>query len=141
LASISQYAPAYNNRGLAEVALGQHEQALVDFDQAIQLHPQFVAAYYNRGSAKAAVGQYEKAIEDFDKVICLSPRDAIAYYNRGIARLRLGEMQKAKEDLTKAEEMGVDIAASFISFFQGGIEEFEQTFRVMLPHDIRALLS
>ena len=45
-------ADAYNDRGNAKSALGQHFAAISDYDKAIQLKPDDAHAYYARGVCK-----------------------------------------------------------------------------------------
>ena len=66
---------AYNNRGLAYSALGQHQPALMDFDETIRLKPDDPHPYYDRSTVYAKLGQYVRAIEDLDHDILLKPDD------------------------------------------------------------------
>ena len=45
-------AAAYYNRGNTKGVLGQHEEAIADYDKALQIDPQLAAAYYNREAAR-----------------------------------------------------------------------------------------
>ena len=65
--------PAYYNRGYVKFDLGQYQEALVDYDQAIELDPNSSLAYNNRGYAKANLGQYQEALTDYDQAIELDP--------------------------------------------------------------------
>ena len=61
--------------------LGQYEEAIADFDQAIRLQPDSTLRFYiSRGHARAVLGQYEEAFADFDQAIRLRPDDAHAYH-------------------------------------------------------------
>ena len=55
-ASNRTYAEAYNNRGAAKAALGRHDDAIADYDEAIRLKPDHAEAYYNRGRCEGCVG-------------------------------------------------------------------------------------
>ncbi|MEO6162621.1 MAG: tetratricopeptide repeat protein, partial [Candidatus Binatia bacterium] len=41
---------AYNNRGLAYAKLGQQDNALKDYDEALKLNPNLTDAQFNRGN-------------------------------------------------------------------------------------------
>jgi tetratricopeptide (TPR) repeat protein len=60
------YANAYNNRGNARAAKGDHDGALKDYAEAIRLKPDFAEAYNNRGNARAAKGDLDGAMRQSD---------------------------------------------------------------------------
>ena len=78
-------AETYYKQGLARVKLRQYDDAIVDYDMAIQLKPDYAIAYISRGNAKFYLGQYAAATTDFDNAIQLKPDDADAYVARGTA--------------------------------------------------------
>jgi len=97
-----EFAPAYNNRGAAKVALEQYDSAIPDFDKAIAIAPEYAAAYSNRGGAKKELGQYEDAVRDCDQAIRLAPEIAATYYNRGGAKVHLKRYESAIQDYDQA---------------------------------------
>ncbi|MEH2319431.1 tetratricopeptide repeat protein [Nostoc sp.] len=50
---------------------GQHQEALVEYTQAIELDPNYVEAYFYRGNALALEGQPQKGIEDLQKAAAI----------------------------------------------------------------------
>ena len=82
-------ARSFVKQGNAKLDLGQYQEAIVDYDQAIRLELDDAYAYYNRGVAKFALGQYQEAIADYDQAIELDPNFAFAYNNRVMPRLTL----------------------------------------------------
>jgi tetratricopeptide (TPR) repeat protein len=66
-------AEGYFNRGNACSKAGHYERAIQDFDEAIELDPEYAEAYYNRGLAYMNLKQYEEAIPDFDRFIEIQP--------------------------------------------------------------------
>ena len=93
---------AYNNRGNAWADKGNPDKAILDFNEAIRLYPNFATAYNNRGNAWADKGNLDKAIADHDRSIILDPNFAIAYNNRGNAWKNKGDVDRAIEDYTKS---------------------------------------
>ena len=50
------------NRGVAYAKLGNHRQAIQDYDRAIEINPKYADAYNNRGVAYGKLGDYRQAI-------------------------------------------------------------------------------
>ena len=98
----------YFYRGLAYYHKGSYDRAIADFDQAIQLKPDFADAYFNRGLAYADKGDYDQAIANFGQAIQRQPDDAVAYYNRGLDYRQKGEKEKAIADFKKVLELSHD---------------------------------
>ena len=66
---------------------GRYEEAIKEYNQAIELNPNFAEAYNNRGNAKHELRRYEEAIKDYDQAIELNPNFAEAHNNRGLCKL------------------------------------------------------
>jgi len=52
-----------------KISRGEYEQAIKDYDKAIELNPEYATAYNNRGNAYAKLGEYDKAIDQFLELI------------------------------------------------------------------------
>ena len=102
----------YFNRGNLNIALGQHEEGLMDFDKVIELEPGNASAHYNRGNTLNSLGRYNEAIAAFDKAIELEPGNAAAHINRGIVLRTLGRYDKAIAAYGKAIELDPGNAAA-----------------------------
>lgn len=68
----SDDARAYNNRGAGKSELGQHEDAIVDLDRAIELNPKLPHPYNHRGRTKARLGRIPEAREDYQQALALA---------------------------------------------------------------------
>jgi len=55
----------YNAQGLARAGKGDHDRAVRDFTQAIQLDSKYAAAYNNRGISYKKSGDLDRAIHDY----------------------------------------------------------------------------
>ncbi|MFI4997232.1 MAG: tetratricopeptide repeat protein, partial [Hyphomicrobiales bacterium] len=73
------------NRGAAYGLRGDHDLALADFDNAIQLDPGFAAAYNLRSIAWRNKGDLDRAIADAGTAIRLNPSFGPAWASRGAA--------------------------------------------------------
>ena len=69
----------YNNRGNTYDALQRYEDALTNYNQAVDLAPRFTHTYNNRGDTYRNMQRYEDALVDFDRAIELDPGYAQAY--------------------------------------------------------------
>lgn len=57
-------ATAYGARGFCYAELGDYQQAIKDYIQAIKIDPKNGGTYYNLGLAYAKVGNYQQAINN-----------------------------------------------------------------------------
>lgn len=103
------HADAYNDRGLARLALGDNQGAIADYTQAIKINPRHAEIYNNRGIARVAVGDPQGAIADYTQAIEINPLLEDAYLNlaqvyrkRGFSRDHSGDQTGAIADYTQA---------------------------------------
>ncbi len=66
---ITPNAESYNLRGWALTNDEKYQEALLDFNKAIELNPYDGKYFKNRGNVKNKLGQYSSAIEDLDVAI------------------------------------------------------------------------
>src|SRR5262249_313640 len=74
---------------------GQSDEAMVHYQQAITLEPNYADAYYNRGNLLFAKGQIDDAIADWERTLQLQPNDVDANTCLGNALLRKGSLNEA----------------------------------------------
>lgn len=97
-------AVAFCNRGLTHFRIGNPEQAIQDYNQAIAINPDYTDAFYNRALAYAALEEIERAIEDYNRVLALEPGDYDALLQRGILNIELDRLQNAILDFQQAAQ-------------------------------------
>ena len=61
-------AETYYSRGITKYLSNDYKGAIVDFNKAIELNPEYTSAYNNRGFAKWELGDHKSAVEDYNKV-------------------------------------------------------------------------
>ncbi len=86
------YAPAYNERGIAFFDMGKFRQALSDRNQAIELSPNEPASYYNKALTCEKLEMFEDAIDAYARFIeRANPRqkEHVEY-----ARFRIEELEE-----------------------------------------------
>jgi tetratricopeptide (TPR) repeat protein len=67
-----------NNRGIVYSDMGDIDQAMANFEKAIELDPEFTLAHYNRGLAYGKIGNLDQAIIEFDRAIEQDPNDVVS---------------------------------------------------------------
>jgi tetratricopeptide (TPR) repeat protein len=112
--SILLLANVLNSRGMARETLENFEQAIADYNKAIEINPEYGNAYNNRGNIKAKQADYKGAIKDYNKAIELNSQFVEAYCNRGIARENLGDHSKALEDFDRAIELNPEYIDGYL---------------------------
>lgn len=103
---------ALHNRGVSLGLHGKYEEALQDFDQVVELKPDFASAWYNRAEVRATLGRYEDAISDYTQGLELTPGDLGLLIGRGTARYRIGEHADALADFDAALVADAENAAA-----------------------------
>jgi Tfp pilus assembly protein PilF len=92
-----------SDRAVVYLHLKQKQNALDDFDSAINLQPNYGYRYSSRAFAKDIFGDTLGAIEDYQHAIDLDPEDAISFNNLGLLEEKLGRMEQAKRQFEKAD--------------------------------------
>ena len=106
-------AVTYLRWGNAKFKQEKYESAIVNYDRAIELKPDYDDAYNNRGAAKAKLGIYKSAILDFDRAIEFEPEDANTYKSRGATKAEQGAYGAAISDYDRAIELKPDYAEAY----------------------------
>lgn len=86
-------------RGSVYLKMGNTENAITDFSQAIELDADHPKAYHLRGLAREMTGENEEALKDFDKAIEIDPEYGAAYYSRATLLTKMGQEDAAAEDM------------------------------------------
>lgn len=89
---------AYYIRGNAYHLLGQLDNALSDYSQAIA-GSRKAAFFLRRGQVYETKKEYTKALDDYRQALSISNQFAEAYYFKGLLENKLGNYQQALNDL------------------------------------------
>jgi Tfp pilus assembly protein PilF len=93
---------AATTRGQTLARSGKTEEALAEFDHAIELDPNNPEALYGRGLLYQGEKQHQLAIDDFTAANGLTPQQAEPLLGRAISYLALDKVKEAAADLDEA---------------------------------------
>ena len=96
---------SWNNIGVALICLGKYQDALPNFDKAINIEPNYKEAYHNRGLALMETGQLQKALKDLSKSIELDDTYWSAYRHRSILYQMLKKPNESFQDYLSAKNL------------------------------------
>lgn len=88
------------NQGVDYYKVGQYDQAMAAFRQAISLDPNYIDAYYNLGSILEYLRQDEAALAVFKQIMVRKPDDYESVYKAANLSYKLGFTDKAKTYLS-----------------------------------------
>ena len=92
----------YFHRGINRHTSGDTKGAIEEYNQALQLHPNFPEVYYKRGISRHKLGDLKGAILDYNKAISLNANYPGIYNHRGFTRHDLGDLKGAIADFNQA---------------------------------------
>lgn len=84
-----------NLLGVIHMARGRNQLALVQYDRAVALRPDFVEAWSNRGALLKATGRLSEALESFDRALALRADHVSVLNNRAGVLQELGRLDEA----------------------------------------------
>ena len=87
----------YYNRAQVKAKLDRYEEAIRDFEKAIQnpSEPTLYYARYNKGICLRKVGKVAESIEELKRAVELKPDNASAHNNLGLSYFEEGQFEEA----------------------------------------------
>lgn len=100
----AENAYAYLERGKTRAGADNFQDALSDFNRAIELQPT-AETYRERGQTRDKLKDKQGALADFAEALKLQPSDAETYYQRASVQKDLGNKNQALTDLNKSLDL------------------------------------
>jgi tetratricopeptide (TPR) repeat protein len=127
----------HNNLGIALRQKGSLDEAITQYQQALQIKPDFAAAHNGLGDAFFLKGSVDEAIAQFQKALEIQPNYADAHYNLGIALRQKGGLDEAITHYQQALQIKPDYAEAHNSlgdalFQKGSVDEAIVQFQKVL---------
>lgn len=125
---------AYNLRGTMRTLLGNHADALSDFDKSIEIDPSMTQSYIKRASINLELGDAAKADAEFALALKQNSEDPDVYYHRAQSHFIKGDFAEAQKDFQKSIDLDKDFIFSHIQlgvtqYKMGSIASSMATFR------------
>ncbi len=107
--TIACLSPEYQhlNKGDKYSEKGQWDNAITEYNSALEVNPDLLEALFNRGTAYVEKGMYDKGIEDYSRVIELDPENTLAYWQRSTAYIHNRQYEEAITDCLTTLDMGM----------------------------------
>ncbi len=106
-------AAAFACRAESLSSLGKKEEALADFNRAVEIDPADLESFAERGTLLASLGRRREALADLDRFLEKNPDDAQALSCRGTVHADLDELEAAKADLERSLAIQPDPETSY----------------------------
>jgi tetratricopeptide (TPR) repeat protein len=115
---------AHNNLGNALFQKGQLDDAVAQYQKALETNPDDAQAHNNLGNALFQKGELDDAVAHYQKALEINPKYAQAHSNLGLALFRKGQLDDAVAHYQKALEINPDDAQAHsnlgLALFQKG---------------------
>ena len=94
---------------------GDHDGAIADYSNAIELDNKSADTYVSRGGAKESKGDLEGAIADYDQAMKLDPKNSAAYSGRASVKTTRNDLDGAIADYIRIIEFDPKNSDAYIN--------------------------
>lgn len=143
--SKSHESGAYVNLGLSYAAQGNHQEAIRQYERAMELRPTFVEARFNKALSLSALERYGEAADLYREVLGLLPTYTEARVNLGSIYARQGRPDLAVREHRQAIAdspdywpawFGLGKARSDMNDLPGAIEAYNRVLQIQPDHAV-----
>lgn len=94
-----------SNKGSSLDNLGRYEEAIICYDNALRINPQFVTAWSNKANSLLHLSRYDEAIDCCDKALAIDSSYTGAWINKANSLESSGRYEEAIKLCDKALEL------------------------------------
>ncbi len=104
------------NRAQDKFELANYEEAILDYDKALELSPNEICLIYSmRGNAKRNLGDFDGAISDQNIALAFDPLYTDGYFNRSSAKFQKRDFDGAIRDYSQVIKMNPKDSDAFFN--------------------------
>jgi len=92
----------FNISGVCYKAIGQLQDAVADFEKAVNIKPDYAEGHFNLGITLKELNQLDAAAESYERAISIKPDYAEAFNNLASVQRKLGFLDTALNNYRKA---------------------------------------
>lgn len=82
-----------------------YNEAIEDYNKAIERNKEYAVAYNNRGNCHFCLKNYPKAIDDYSEAVRLDPKSEMYLLHRAKAYTKAGRLAEANADKEQADKI------------------------------------
>ena len=144
LAAAPGYAEARANLGVVLSRLGNYEDAISSYQEALRLNPELTPILLNLGIAHYRVGQFAKAVEALERFLAIAPNHTQAHQLTGISLVELGRERDAIPHLESTLPADDDVTVLYslgLAYLRLGRPELDSILARLTAHSDGAALA
>jgi tetratricopeptide (TPR) repeat protein len=143
LAPLKYYAEAQNSLGITLFRLGNPQEAIGHWEQALRLNPDYAETHYNLGVAFEKIGRITEATKHYEQALRINPNHAEAHCHLGAIFDKTGRITEAIEHYEQALRINPDYAQAHYNLgvslahlgkLQEAMKHWEQAIRIDPDH-------
>jgi Flp pilus assembly protein TadD len=105
-------AEIYNKLGIAQLKLGEMNEARRSFQLAVKYQKNYVEALNNLGATYCLLRKYKPAVRTLKEALALDEQRAVTHLNLAESWMGMKEIDRAMTEYTRALELDADILSS-----------------------------
>ncbi len=98
----------YHTLGSIYLKQEKYDEALAQFQTAVELAPDDLSSHIALGYIYAQKGQLEEAAQEFQRCVEIAPDDLVSHRNLGGVYLQMGRLEEARLEFERAAEVAPD---------------------------------